>query len=85
MWQVYLVLCNDGTLYCGIARNVDSRLQEHNAGKGAKYTKPRRPVRLVWYSDPVFSRSDATKLEIKIKKLTRAQKWAIIKGEIHEF
>jgi putative endonuclease len=79
MWQAYLVLCSDGTLYCGISRDIDVRLEEHNRGKGAKYTRARRPVRLVWYSDVVDTRSEATKLELQIKKLTRSQKWALIK------
>ena len=80
MWQVYLVLCSDGTLYCGISRDVDYRVKQHNAGKGAKYTKGRRPVHLVWYSDPMVTRSQATKEELKIKKLTRSEKWDLIKG-----
>lgn len=82
MWQVYLVLCNDGTLYCGISRDIDVRLEEHNQGKGAKYTRARRPVRLVWYSDGIVTRSEASKLELQIKKLTRSQKWALIRGGV---
>ena len=82
MWQAYLVLCSDGTLYCGISRDIDVRLEEHNRGKGAKYTRARRPVRLVWYSDGVATRSEATKLELQIKKLTRSQKWALIKSGV---
>jgi putative endonuclease len=85
MWQAYIVLCSDGTLYCGISRDVDVRLEEHNAGKGAKYTRARRPVRLVWFSQPVVTRSEASKLELRIKKLSRSQKWELIKGDTNEF
>lgn len=83
MWQVYLVLCNDGTLYCGISRDINVRLEEHNRGNGAKYTRARRPVRLVWFLDGINNRSDATKLELQVKKLTRSQKWALIRRTVY--
>lgn len=82
LWQVYLVLCNDGTLYCGISRDVDLRVKQHNEGKGAKYTRSRLPVYLVWYSAPMVGRSEATREETRIKKLSRKQKWDLIKGEV---
>lgn len=78
MWQVYLVLCSDNTLYCGISTDVDYRLKQHNAGKGAKYTRGRRPVCLVWCSPPMPTKAEATKEEIRIKKLKRLEKWEII-------
>ena len=82
MWYVYLVLCSDGSLYCGIARDVDQRVRDHNQGKGAKYTRGRRPVRLVWFSRELDSRSEATREELRIKKLTREEKWDLITGKI---
>jgi putative endonuclease len=82
-WSVYLALCNDGTLYCGISNGVEARVEKHNQGKGARYTAGRRPIFLVWCCMPM-SKSEAASLEYKIKKLTRTQKWEIIKGETYE-
>jgi len=76
---VYMLECSDGTLYTGIATDVARRVEEHNSGtKGAKYTKTRRPVKLV-YSEPQPSRADAQKREYALKQLTRAQKMALTK------
>jgi putative endonuclease len=72
-WQVYILECADGSLYTGIARNLDERIAAHNNGAGAKYTRGRRPVKLV-YQENVTSRSIALRREITIKKLTRADK-----------
>ena len=84
---IYMVACADGSLYTGIATNVARRLAEHNgvtvkgaaskASKGARYTTPRRPVRLV-YEAAFATRSDASKEEARIKRLTRQQKDALI-------
>ena len=79
-WIVYPVLCNDGTLYCGIAIDVEDRVEKHNQGKGAKYTASRRPVYLVWWSKHM-TKSNALRLELKIKKLPRYKKWEIINGK----
>jgi putative endonuclease len=77
-WFVYLLQCRDSTLYCGIAKNLEKRLAEHNsADKGAKYTRGRRPVRLV-YAEEAASRAKAAQREGRIKRLTRAQKMALI-------
>lgn len=74
MWFVYLLRCSDNSLYCGITNNLNRRIDEHNSSsKGAKYTKNRRPVTLV-YSASVENRSEASKLEAKIKKMTKKQK-----------
>ena len=54
-WWVYLLRCGDGTLYTGITDDLDRRLAAHNAGRGAKYTRSRRPVTLVWRKGPGFS------------------------------
>ena len=51
-WWVYLLRCGDGTLYTGITDDLDRRLAAHNAGRGAKYTRSRRPVTLVWRASP---------------------------------
>ncbi len=75
---VYIVKCSDGTLYTGIATNVQRRVEEHNGSdKGAKYTKARRPVSLL-YQEECGNRSTASKREYAIKQLSRKQKFAFI-------
>lgn len=75
---VYILECSDTTLYCGWTMNLEKRLREHNEGPaGAKYTRGRRPVRVV-YQEPCLTRSDALKREKEIKKLTRSQKLHLI-------
>ncbi len=77
-WFVYILECGDGSLYTGITTDLTRRLHEHNHAKqGARYTRAKRPVKLM-YSTPAPDRSQATKLEIAIKKLTRPQKYALI-------
>lgn len=76
-WSVYMLRCADGSLYTGIAKDLSARLATHNAGKGAKYTRARLPVRLVW-SETAEDRSMATKREMAIKKLNRSRKLALI-------
>jgi putative endonuclease len=65
-WFVYMAECADGTLYTGISDNVEKRITAHNAGKGAKYTRGRGPVRLA-YVEEVKDRGEALKKEAKIK------------------
>ena len=72
-WVVYLVRCDDNSLYCGVSNDIKSRLIEHNSGKGAKYTRSRRPVELVGVG-PQMSKSEALKLEYWIKRLPYDQK-----------
>ena len=72
-WVAYLVRCSDNSLYCGISNDLKNRLLEHNSGKGAKYTRSRRPVVLVGVS-PELTKSDALKLEYKIKQLPADRK-----------
>jgi putative endonuclease len=72
-WVVYLVRCAGNSLYCGITNNLSDRLMEHNSGKGAKYTRSRRPVELLGVS-PEMTKSDALKLEYKIKQLPPEKK-----------
>lgn len=77
MWYVYILRCVDGTLYTGITTDLAQRLQTHNAGTGAKYTRSRLPVEMV-YSESLPSHSEALKREYTIKQLTRAQKLHLI-------
>ena len=79
MYYVYMVKCADDTLYTGIATELDRRIEEHNiSDKGARYTRVRRPVELV-YSETYPDRSAASKREYEIKKkMTRAEKLALI-------
>lgn len=77
-YTVYILRCGDGSLYCGYTTNLEHRLHVHNHLKsGAKYTKNRRPVSLV-YSQSYQTKSEALKSEAAIKKLTRIQKLALI-------
>jgi putative endonuclease len=80
LWVVYLVRCSDNTLYCGIAKDLNSRLIDHNSGKGAKYTRSRRPVELVGVS-PEMTKSEALKLEYRIKKLPADKKLIELTGK----
>ena len=73
-WLVYIVSCSDGTYYTGVTTNVDRRISEHNHSiRGAKYTRTRRPVKLM-YVEQCEDRSEAQRVEYNIKKMTRAQK-----------
>jgi putative endonuclease len=76
---VYIVRCRDGTLYIGTARDIAKRLALHNAGKGAKYTRSRGPLQLVWQEGPMTV-SRSLRREYQLKQLTRAQKEALIAG-----
>jgi putative endonuclease len=77
MWYVYILKCNDGTLYTGITNNLDKRVSSHNKGTGAKYTKTRLPVEVV-YHEEATDRSEASKREYQIKKLSRLAKENLI-------
>jgi putative endonuclease len=72
-WFVYIVKCSDDTLYTGISNDVTKRIAAHNNGTGAKYTKGRAPVLLLKQFGPM-TKSDASKLEYKIKQLSREEK-----------
>ena len=78
-WCVYLLECADGTLYTGVASDVERRLAQHNGEKpgGPKYTRGRRPVRLLW-SAPADDRSAAQRREAAIKRLSRADKLKLL-------
>lgn len=79
-WNVYILRCADKSLYTGVTNNIEKRLKAHNDGKGAKYTKARRPV-VVVYQEPAANRSEAQKREAVIKKLSRTEKLDLIAGK----
>ncbi len=76
-WVVYIVACADASLYTGITNALERRVAAHNAGNGARYTRARRPVTLV-YSEPADSRSAALKRELAIKRLPAGDKRKLI-------
>lgn len=76
---VYLLQCSDGTLYGGWTNDLEARLEAHNKGTGAKYTRGRTPVALV-YSESFETKQEATKREWQIKKLTKQKKLQLIEG-----
>ncbi len=80
MNYVYILLCSDNTLYTGWTNNLEKRLIIHNKGKGAKYTKARLPVTLL-YHEKYKSKNDALKREAAIKKLSREDKLKLIKKQ----
>ena len=76
-WYLYILRCKDGTLYTGIATDVQKRLEMHRSGKGAKYTRGRGPLELV-YSEECENHSQALKRECEVKKLSKDQKQQLI-------
>ncbi len=79
MNYTYILRCADGTLYCGWTNNLEKRLKTHNSGKGAKYTRCRLPVELVYYEEFETS-SEAQSREYKIKTLSREEKLSLIRN-----
>ena len=73
MWYLYILRCGDGSLYTGITTDVQRRLEAHRAGKGAKYTRGRGPLELV-YREEWGTHSEALKRELEIKRLPREEK-----------
>jgi putative endonuclease len=73
----YLVECSDGSLYCGWTNDLDKRISDHNAGKGAKYTKPRLPVKLVYF-EAFDTKEEAMSREWHIKQMPREKKLKLI-------
>ncbi len=76
-WVLYILQCKDGSLYTGITDDLEHRLAQHRAGKGAKYTRGRSPLTLV-YQEECQSHSDALKREYSVKQLKRAEKQKLI-------
>lgn len=80
-WHIYIVRCSDDTFYTGVAKDLERRLHQHNHGSaGAKYTRARRPVELV-YREAASDRSTAQQREYQIRKLSAAQKRQLIAGQ----
>ena len=77
-WFVYMLLCDDNTIYTGITNDLKKRFENHISGKGAKYLRGRKPLEIV-YTENFQNRSMATKREMEIKKLNRRKKEALIK------
>lgn len=80
-WVVYVLRCADGSLYTGITDDLGARLAAHAAGKGARYTRSRRPVVLAWCKQGQKA-TDARRLEPRLKRLPRHQKEAIVGGDV---
>lgn len=76
-WQVYIILCSDGTLYTGITTDIARRLRQHGTGSGAKYFRGRRPEEVL-FLEGGHDRSSASKRELYIKGLSRAGKQALL-------
>ncbi|WLT30130.1 GIY-YIG nuclease family protein [Geothrix sp. PMB-07] len=76
-WWLYLLRCGDGTLYCGIALDVEARLKQHRDGKGAKYTRGRGPLEVV-YREACSGQAEALRRERVVKRLSRAAKLRLL-------
>jgi predicted GIY-YIG superfamily endonuclease len=83
-WTVYIVECADDSLYTGIAKDVATRIAQHNAGSGAKYTRGRRPVELV-YTEVLEDRPAALRRELAIKRMERRVKRRLIEAGKQNF
>ena len=82
MWYIYILQCADNTLYTGVTKDIKKRIFEHNnTSDGAKYTRTRRPVELVYFKE-MENQSIVTKEEIRIKKLSRKEKLELIRKKI---
>ena len=73
MWFVYILLCSDNSLYTGSTNNLQKRFLSHKNGKGGRYTRSHKPIKLI-YSEELSSKSEALKREIEIKSLSRQKK-----------
>jgi putative endonuclease len=79
-WQVYIILCSDGSLYTGITTDLERRLGQHRQGRGAKYFRGRWPEKVV-YTETGHSRSSAASREAAIKALGPGEKWQLARGQ----
>ena len=77
-WTVYILRCKDGTLYTGITKDIKRRVKQHNDGKGSKYTKNRRPVKVV-YKEKKMGRANALVREAEIKHYSKEKKEQLVK------
>lgn len=80
IWCIYILLCSDGTYYVGSTNNLERRLGRHNSGDGAKYTRGRRPVKIVW-SQVCDSKNEALSREVQIKRWSRQKKEKLVSGK----
>lgn len=80
MNYTYMLRCKDGTLYTGWTNDIKRRVRTHNSGKGAKYTKPRRPVKLV-YCEEFPTREEAMRRECEIKRMGKKEKERLVAGQ----
>ena len=76
-WLVYMLECSDNSIYTGITNNLEERLKKHQSGNGAKYLRGRLPIKVV-YKEKFINRSEATKREIYIKKMSKKEKDLLI-------
>ncbi len=83
MWYLYILRCGDGSLYTGITTDLERRLEAHRSGKGAKYTRGRGPLELV-YREEWATRSEASRREWAVKQLTREEKQALVGKNIEK-
>lgn len=81
MWHLYLVRCNDGSLYTGISTDVQRRFNAHQQNRGARRLRGRGPLELV-YSQAIGDRARALQMEYRVKKLTKAEKESLVRGEV---
>lgn len=79
----YMVRCSDGTLYTGWTNDLEKRIETHNSGRGAKYTKSRRPVTLVYFEE-FSTKTEAMSREVHLKQLTRTEKLRLIENKTKE-
>lgn len=75
MWHIYILLCADGSLYTGSTNNLEKRLETHRSGKGGKYTRSHKPLRIIHF-EKYGTKSEALKREMEIKSWTRSKKIA---------
>lgn len=80
-WFLYLIECSDGSLYTGIATDVEARFAKHVSGEGARYTRSHKPV-VVRASFELEGRAEASRAEYWVKKLPTPKKWELVRGEI---
>ena len=76
----YILKCGDGSLYTGWTNDIAARLEQHRSGKGAKYTKSRKPVKLVYF-ETFLTKQEAMRREWEIKQLSRVEKWKLIQAK----
>lgn len=81
MWYIYILLCSDGSLYTGSSPNPKERFQQHKSGKGGRYTRSHKPIKLL-YAEKLESKSTALKRELQIKSWSRDKKISILNLKI---